>query len=378
MRADGTNPLKIVVEDVAHSSGDTGILAMVVRADSAACPAGSDGDNAPLIVDANGKLWVNSQVTGLVPGTTASSLGKAEDAAHTSGDVGVMALSVRQNAAAALGGTDADYQPLITDASGMLWVNAGAVGTITPGTAASSLGKAEDAGHSSGDVGVMALAVRQDTAAALGGTDADYLPLITDATGRLWVHCSAIEPGSAATSLGKLEDAAHSSGDLGVMALSVRKNTAAATSGSDSDYQPLITDTSGQLWVHVGAIEAGSALIGGVTNAGPSWTSIYGVSAAPVTSADMSSAAAAVTDAPTSTEYIVVDQITVSVGTTMLVTFTCETSGAILLKLYMLANSTQTVPFTNKLKLATADKKLMAQASGSGNISVMVGYHSEA
>ena len=46
--------------------------------------------------------------------------------------------------------------------------------------------KAEDAGHSSGDKGIMGLSVRKDTAAALGGTDADYQPLITDANGKLY------------------------------------------------------------------------------------------------------------------------------------------------------------------------------------------------
>jgi hypothetical protein len=59
------------------------------------------------------------------------------------------------------------------------------VTSVVPGTAANSLGKAEDAGHTSGDVGVMALGVRKDTAAALAGTDADYMPLILDAIGRL-------------------------------------------------------------------------------------------------------------------------------------------------------------------------------------------------
>ena len=45
----------------------------------------------------------------------------------------------------------------------------------------------EDLPHASGDMGTMAFAVRSDTAAALGGTDGDYQPLITDASGRLHV-----------------------------------------------------------------------------------------------------------------------------------------------------------------------------------------------
>lgn len=60
--------------------------------------------------------------------------------------------------------------------------------SVIPGTGATNLGKAEDGGHSSGDSGVVALTVRQDTAAALSGTDADYQPPITDALGRLWVR----------------------------------------------------------------------------------------------------------------------------------------------------------------------------------------------
>lgn len=56
----------------------------------------------------------------------------AEDAAHSSGDKGVMALSVRQDTAAALGGTDGDYQPLVTDSSGRLHVNVG--NTVTVGS----------------------------------------------------------------------------------------------------------------------------------------------------------------------------------------------------------------------------------------------------
>jgi hypothetical protein len=80
-----------------------------------------------------------------------------------------------------------------TAAIGKLAANTGVdigdvdVTSIVPGTGATNLGKAEDAGHSSGDVGVAAMTVRQDTAAALGGTNADYQPLITDANGCLHV-----------------------------------------------------------------------------------------------------------------------------------------------------------------------------------------------
>jgi len=61
------------------------------------------------------------------------------------------------------------------------------VGTITPGTAASSLGKAEDAVHTSGDVGVFALGVRADTLADVSGATGDYIQMTTDLKGRVMV-----------------------------------------------------------------------------------------------------------------------------------------------------------------------------------------------
>src|SRR5581483_9146543 len=135
-------------------------------------------------------------VTSVVTGVAATSLGKAEDAAHSSGDVGVMMLAVREASATDLsaGNTDGDYEPLQVDASGRLWVNAGAV---TPGTSAANLGKAEDAAHSSGDTGVMMLAVREATATDLsaGNSDGDYEPLQVDASGRLWTHAGVIDAG---------------------------------------------------------------------------------------------------------------------------------------------------------------------------------------
>jgi hypothetical protein len=48
---------------------------------------------------------------------------------------------------------------------------------------------------------------------------------------------------------GHAEDVAHSTGDIGVECLSVRADSAAATSDTDGDYQPLITDANGRLHV---------------------------------------------------------------------------------------------------------------------------------
>ena len=66
-------------------------------------------------------------VTRVVPGTSATHLGKAEDAAHASGDTGVFVLAVRKDTAGTLAGTDGDYAALAVDANGLLRVNVGSI-----------------------------------------------------------------------------------------------------------------------------------------------------------------------------------------------------------------------------------------------------------
>lgn len=66
----------------------------------------------------------SSDITSITPGTGATNLGKAEDAAHTSGDTGVMSLGVRKDTAVALA-ADSDYQPPIFNSTGHQWVAEG-------------------------------------------------------------------------------------------------------------------------------------------------------------------------------------------------------------------------------------------------------------
>lgn len=68
---------------------------------------------------------VGSITTAVTPGTGASNLGKAEDAAHTTGDVGVMVLGVRAAAPTdrSAGPTDGDYEPFATNEVGAVWVS---------------------------------------------------------------------------------------------------------------------------------------------------------------------------------------------------------------------------------------------------------------
>lgn len=72
--------------------------------------------------------------------------------------------------------------------------------SIVPGAGATNLGKAEDAVHSSGDTGVMALAVRSDSDTPLA-SDGDYIPLITNQFGRLK---SSVLPAATAITTGTI------------------------------------------------------------------------------------------------------------------------------------------------------------------------------
>lgn len=369
------------VEDEAHASGGTGVMSLAVRKNEAAALAGTDGDYIPFITDSNGALWThandgtvalkgnvwvgnngtvsvsaiaagdnnigNVDVVTLPGGIT----GFAEDAGHTTGDVGIQSLGVRKNVAAALAGADADYTPLISDSVGALWthVNDGTVaimgnvlvgnnGTVSVSALPGGItGFAEDAGHTTGDVGIQSLAVRKNVAAALAGADADYTPLISDDVGAAWVHVNdgtiaikgnihvgnngtvtltgtnpvfvtnngTVNGGTLLGHMGTVhahlnnlgtvtlsgtnptfqtnngtvsvssiaagdnnignvdivtlpggitgfaEDAGHTTGDVGIPAMAVRKNEPAALAGSDADYTPLTSDAVGAAWTHV-------------------------------------------------------------------------------------------------------------------------------
>lgn len=124
------------------------------------------------------------------------------------------------------------------------------------------------------------------------------------------------------------------------------------------------------------ALAAGAANIGGTTDQGPAWTSVFGVSGAAVVSADMTSAAA-VTDAPTSGQKLVITDIVVSTDTAMNILFEEETSGTDIFKLFLPANGSAQITTRGKVKLATANKKLTGKASVAGNVAVTVCYYSE-
>lgn len=126
------------------------------------------------------------------------------------------------------------------------------------------------------------------------------------------------------------------------------------------------------------ALPAGTNAIGSTKDGGTAFTTSLGVTGACITSADQSAAVASITDAPTSGQKIVIDDILFSSDTALRLDFSEETSGTILFSVYTSAGSSGQFTPRGKLKLATADKKLQWRASAAGNIAVTPLYHSEA
>lgn len=261
-------------EDSAHASGDYGTQVLAVRNDTAGSLVSADGDYAPLQVDASGRLRVVADID------INNDFVYAEDSAHASGDLGASVLLVRQDTLAASTSADGDYGNFKSTNLGELYVkdssavallttidadtssiasDASAINSNTAGILADtgsidtnvasllselqSLTQAEDAAHVSGDAGVMSLAVRNDTPGSLVSADGDYAPLQVDASGNLRVSGTVSISGTFA------EDSAHSSGDSGMQVLAVRKDANGSNVSADGDYASLIQWLEGSLKV---------------------------------------------------------------------------------------------------------------------------------
>lgn len=203
--------------------GDAGAARMSANRNQYVMLGDGAGNERRANVNATNQLETSAAVT---TGTGATDLGKAVDAVAGGTDTGVAMLAVRDDVLGGITPAAGDYSTFLLDANGALWtrdsvlgaalagselqvdvvgslpagtaaigklaansgVDIGDVGIISaiPGTGATNLGKAEDAAHSSGDTGVMSLGVRNAILAALGGTDGDYVPFQMDDNGALY------------------------------------------------------------------------------------------------------------------------------------------------------------------------------------------------
>jgi len=206
------------------------------------------GDVGSLSVNLRGEAL--AQVTSVVPGIAATSLGKSEDLAHSSGDTGVFCLAVRNDNGVCLA-QDGDYVPFQTDHDGYLYVKDHAthtddVGTFTLGTSKGTMmmGYAGTNSVTSGRAG----AVSMDTDGALHVSDGGNA-LTVDGS----VAIVGVTPGYGATALGKNIGVAQGAADTGVASLAVRNDSLDDLAGATGDYAPLQVNASGALYVDVAA-----------------------------------------------------------------------------------------------------------------------------
>jgi hypothetical protein len=357
-------------EDAAHTTGDLGIMALGVRNDSGAVAAGSDGDYIPLSTDAAGALRVDLNGTlSTVNSTTAVLAGAAvftgtgEDvlnyneirvtvtASHASATdglsiqqstdntnwdvidtytipaatnktysvprqgryfrivytngatlqtsfrlqtilnrLGTKASSQRpgdgysnetdleQTQAFLMGYNGTTHDRLRSDTANGLDVDVTRLPALVAGSAV--VGKVGIDQTTPGTTNLVALAANQSVnnaqingvAPLMGngasGTGAQRVTLASDSTGNIATIGTSVTPGTGAANLGKAEDAAHTSGDTGVAVWGVRNDNLATTYGADQDYGPLATDKNGRVLV------AQKAATGTLSNVSASATSV--------------------------------------------------------------------------------------------------------
>lgn len=282
----------VFADDAAFTLASSKVtMAGAVRDDTLSTLTAIEGDAVPLRVSSTGAL----HVTGAGGGTQYN----IDDAGGAT-DTGTLALAIRDDALTTLTPIDGDYVGLRVNSTGALHVTGGGGGTeyneddvsANPIVGTATLMERDDAlttvtpiegdwiglrGSAEGalwtqDFNSDALLADTNTlAGAVSGSEMQVdvvasLPAGTNAIGKLAANSGvdigdvdvlSVVPGTAATSLGKAEDAVHSTGDTGVYMLAVRDDALAAHSGTDGDYESLHTTKNGALWTSPAAMNTG-------------------------------------------------------------------------------------------------------------------------
>ena len=177
----------------------------------------------------------------------------AEDAAHTTADVGQFVLGVRNDTLAALGGTDGDYVPFQMSADGALYVE------IATGGSASAV-YVDDADWTDSTSSHMLVGgIYQSSPQSI--TDGDTGPLQVNANGNLIVDLSATDNAvldAIAASLSVLDDWDVS--NYANVNLNVAGSDIAANAGTMSATTPRVTIATDD--THFGAVGAAADVDG--------------------------------------------------------------------------------------------------------------------
>ncbi len=181
-----TQPVSNTAIDNAHSADfDSGAGTDTTSAFGIAVPASGGAAVIPGDATAGLKVDLGADNDVTVTGTVTVDLGANNDVTIEGGAVLGTTGSAGPANAISVGGTESGgtFRELAVDSSGNLQVD------IVSGGGTQY---AEDSVHTTGDTGTMALAVRNDTLAALAGTDGDYSALQVNANGALYVNVENI------------------------------------------------------------------------------------------------------------------------------------------------------------------------------------------
>ena len=273
-------------EDAAHTSADTGNFVLGVRNDTLAALGGTDGDYVPFQMNASGALFVE------VSSASADDSIYVDDADWTDSTskhtlVGGLYQSSPQSI------TDGDTGPLQVNANGNLIVDLSATDNavldamVVDLAAMETLLTAANVDHAANEV--LLGTIDADTNAIKGHVDG-IETLITSTNSKIDTFDAVLDniltknteidavldtikvdteeiEGAVETieTAIKAEDAVHSSGDTGIMALAVRNDDVAALGGADGDYAPLQVNAAGSLYTTDATGEAGSILVTGTS-----------------------------------------------------------------------------------------------------------------
>lgn len=242
---DETNIIDLQALDSAFGATAQTFPISGVRRDADTSPVSADGDAHPFVFDADGQLKVRANVVASVEPSDAE---YAEDSAHTSGDVGLHMLSVRQDTLAASTSADGDYASLKVDSLGRLYTAAQVSGDV-----------ADDAADSGNPMKVGSRA--DDAATALSAVaDGDRADMLSDLYRRIYVNDSP-NIGSQATD----QDVTTTASELAASPLAGRRRIMIQNLGARAVYigeDNTVTTATG-LEVAAGAtltLEAGPAV----------------------------------------------------------------------------------------------------------------------
>lgn len=275
---DATGALKVTgggggtqyTEDAAAVANPQGGMLLLRRKDTlSVTEVSADGDVIAANATSKGELCVNAAALPLPTGAATEStvsaisgdLGDVADAIVAAGAAGSIAAKLRRisqgvedlktgitTQALPTGASTAAKQDTGNTSVGSIDTNTGAIADAVVAAGATGSIHAKLRRVTQGLEDLKSLTVLAAGANAIGKLAANGGVIIGD------VNAVTVTPGTGATALGKAEDAAHASGDTGVMMLTVRRAspTDLSAGNTDGDYEPPQVNRDGALWT-VGA-----------------------------------------------------------------------------------------------------------------------------